>query len=149
MEKTLVLFKPDTISRAFIGKIIARFEEKGFQICGLKMMQLSDKIVEEHYAHIADKPFFPGIKKFMQSTPVIALCVQAEDIVDQMRKILGVTDCKKADTGTIRGDYGNSIAYNLVHASDSKETAEVELKRFFNEGEIFDYDMVLNKFIYE
>ena len=149
MQKTLVLLKPDTIQRGIIGRIISRFEDKGMTVSGVKMLYLSDEILKEHYAHIADKPFFPGVVKFMQATPVVALCLSAQDAVEQVRKILGATNCRIAENGTIRSDFGNSIACNLVHASDSLETAEVEVKRFFNEDEIFNYTKLLDQFVYE
>jgi len=149
MEKTLVLLKPDTIQRGLVGKLITRFEEKGLTVCGAKMMNLSDDILKEHYSHIADKPFFPSIMKFMQATPVIALCLSGRDVVSQMRKILGATDCCAAETGTIRSDFGNSIMCNLVHASDSLEASTVEIKRFFKDEEIFEYEKVLTSFVYE
>ena len=149
MEKTLILLKPDTIQRGLIGRIIARFEDKGMTICGIKMMNLSKKLLDEHYAHVSDKPFYPGVVKFMQSTPVIVLCVKAQDAIAQVRKILGATNCRQAENGTIRSDFGNSIACNLVHASDSAQTAKAEIKRFFKDGETFDYDLLLDQFVYE
>lgn len=149
MQKTLVLLKPDTIQRGLIGTIISRFESKGMTVSGIKMIQLSDDILKEHYAHIADKPFFPGVVKFMQSTPVIAVCLSAEASVDQIRKLLGATNCRVAENGTIRSDFGNSVACNLVHASDSPEAAEAEVKRFFQDEEIFDYKKLLDQFVYE
>jgi len=147
MEKTLILLKPDTVQRGYIGKIISRFEDKGLKIIGLKMMQLTEALLSEHYSHLKEKPFFPDIVSFMSSTPIVAMCVEGVDCVNQIRKMVGITDSNKAEIGTIRGDFGNSVSYNLIHASDSPETAEVEVKRFFKSEEIFDHNRLLDKYI--
>lgn len=139
MEKTLVLLKPCTVQRALIGEIISRFEKKGLRIAGLKFMQLDDQILAEHYAHLVDRPFFPGLKKSMMATPVVALALEGVDAISVVRQMAGATNGRKALPGTIRGDYSMSGQQNIVHASDAPETAEVELKRFFKEGEIFDW----------
>ncbi len=150
MQRTLVIFKPDTLQRSLVGKLIERFEDKGFIIQGCKMMSLSEEILKEHYAHIADKPFFPDVLRFMRSTPVVVLCLAADsDTAEQVRKILGATNCRKAENGTIRSDFGNSIGYNLVHASDSPETADVEIQRFFKADELFDWKPALYGYVYE
>lgn len=139
MEKTLVILKPCTIQRGLTGEIIHRFERKGLQICGMKMMQLTDEILIEHYAHLAQRPFFKRIKDSMMATPVIVCCLKGIDAVRIVRAMAGVTNGRDAQPGTIRGDYSVSVQENIVHASDSLETAETELKRFFKEDEIFDY----------
>lgn len=139
MEKTLVILKPCTIQRGLTGEIIHRFERKGLQICGMKMMQLTDDILIEHYAHLAQRPFFKRIKDSMMATPVIVCCLKGIDAVRIVRSMAGVTNGRDAQPGTIRGDYSVSVQENIVHASDSLETAETELKRFFKEDEIFDY----------
>jgi len=139
-EKTLVLIKPDAIQRGLIGEIITRFERKGLKVVGAKMMGLDEAILREHYAHLADKPFFPGLAKFMQSTPVIALCVEGLQVVDAVRKITGITKAREAEAGSIRGDYAMSVSCNVIHASDSVENAEKEVKRFFKTDEIHDYN---------
>lgn len=150
MQRTIVILKPDSLQRSLVGKIIERFENKGFIIQGCKMAQLNEKVLREHYAHIADKPFFPDTLRFMQSTPVVILCLAAEaDTTEQVRKVLGATNCRKAENGTIRSDFGNSIGYNLVHASDSPETAEIEIKRFFSPDELFEWKPTLYSYIYE
>jgi nucleoside-diphosphate kinase len=140
MQKTLVLIKPDAIQRGIIGEVIARFERKGLKIVAAKMMTLNEAILREHYAHIADKPFFPGVAKFMMSTPVMALAVEGLDVVDTVRRITGITKSREADAGTIRGDYAMSVACNVLHASDSVEAAQAELARFFRPDEIHTYD---------
>ena len=148
MERTLILIKPDAIQRGLIGRIITRFEEKGLKIAGIKFLKLTDAILSEHYSHLADKPFFGGIKRFMQSTPVIAICLEGLDCVDTVRSLCGITKSREAAPGTIRGDLAMSIQANLVHASDSRETAGKEVPRFFSDAELFDYDSTLTSTIY-
>mgnify|MGYP001290432128 FL=1 len=148
MEKTLILLKPCTVQRGLIGEVIHRFERKGLRIKGLKMMQLDENILNEHYAHLADRPFFQWVKDAMMATPVVAMCVEGTDAVEVVRNITGATNGRKAAPGTIRGDYAMSGQENIVHASDSKENAEIELRRFFKEDEIFDYPYPLRAFFY-
>lgn len=142
MERTLVLLKPCTIQRGLVGEVLKRFEQKGLRMVGIKMMQLSDEILAEHYAHLVDRPFFPGLKRSMQVTPVIALCYEGVDVVNVVRQMAGVTNGRKALPGTIRGDFSMSGQMNIVHASDSVENAAIEIKRFFKEEELFEYDSV-------
>lgn len=148
MEQTLLLIKPDAIQRGLIGEIITRVEKKGLKFSAIKMIQLDDKILSEHYSHINTKPFFGKIVEFMKSTPVIACCVEGLDAVETVRNITGVTKSREAQPGTIRGDLGMSIQTNLVHTSDSKEAAIEEVKRFFNESDIFNYSQILLPVIY-
>ena len=148
MERTLILIKPDAIQRGLIGRVITRFEEKGLKIAGIKFLNLTDELLNEHYSHLADKPFFGGTKRFMQQTPVVALCLEGLDAVETVRTLCGVTKARAAAPGTIRGDFGMSIQANLVHASDSPETAEKEVARFFNNSELFEYDSALTRSIY-
>ena len=138
MERTLVLLKPSTVQRALIGEIISRFEKKGLRIAGMKMMQLTDEILNEHYSHLVKKPFFPSLKASMMKTPVVAMCLEGVDAIAVVRYIIGYTNGRKADPGTIRGDYCMSNQQNIVHASDSPEAAVIELARFFRPGEIYD-----------
>ena len=138
MERTLVLLKPSTVQRALIGEIISRFEKKGLRIAGMKMMWLDEKILEEHYAHLVKKPFFPLLRDSMMKTPVVAMCLEGVDAIAVVRYITGYTNGRKADAGTIRGDYCMSNEQNIVHASDSPEAAAAELERFFRPGEIYD-----------
>ena len=140
MEKTLVLIKPDAIERELIGEIIKRFERKGLKIVGIKMLKMSPELAKEHYAHLTDKPFYPSLESFMTSKPIIAMAVEGVQAVSVVRKIVGATNARNADVGTIRGDYSMSTSKNLIHASDSLETAEKELKRFFKDEELFSYE---------
>ena len=137
METTLILFKPDAIKNRIVGQVLSRFESAGLRIRGIKKLKFDDSLLKEHYAHIADKPFFPEVQQFMQQTPVIALALAGDHAVARVRELLGPTDSKKAATGTIRGDYGVDVMVNVCHASDSPETAAAELKRFFKPGELF------------
>lgn len=148
MERTLILLKPCTVQRRLIGEVINRFERKGLRIVGLKMMQLDDAILDEHYAHLRERPFFPLVKGSMKAAPVIALCVEGVDAVETVRLITGATRGRKAAPGTIRGDYSMSGQENIVHASDSLETAQVEIRRFFRDEELFDYADPLAAFLY-
>lgn len=139
MEKTLVILKPCTIQRGLIGKIISRFERKGLQLAGMKMIWLTDNILSEHYAHLKEKPFFQRIKDAMSVCPVIVCCWEGVDAIQVVRQLTGATNGRNAQPGTIRGDFSMSVQENIVHASDSPETAAIELKRFFNDDELFDY----------
>ncbi|MCK5589213.1 MAG: nucleoside-diphosphate kinase, partial [Candidatus Pacebacteria bacterium] len=132
-EKVLIIIKPDALVRGFFGEIVTRFERKGLKITGTKMTRLEDILLEEHYSHIADKPFFSGIKDFMKSAPVILMVLVGVNAVEATRLIVGPTDGSKADAGTIRGDFSLSVQSNLVHASDSSENGEEEVKRFFTD----------------
>jgi nucleoside-diphosphate kinase len=139
LEKTLVLLKPCTLERALMGVIISRFEKKGLRIVGMKMMQLDDAILANHYSHLVDKPFFGILKASMMRTPVVAMCLEGVDAISVVRTITGSTNGRNADPGTIRGDYCMSNQQNIVHASDSPESAKAELNRFFCSEEIFDF----------
>lgn len=138
-ETTLILFKPDALSKAIVGQVLARFEAAGLKVRGLRMLNFNDALLVEHYAHIAAKPFFPEVRSFMQQTPVIALAAAGPDAVSRVRDLLGPTDSRKAAKGTIRGDLGVDVMVNVCHASDSPEAAAVELRRFFRDDELFDY----------
>lgn len=148
MEKTLVIIKPGTIQRGLIGEIIGRFEKKGLQLCGMKMTWLNDDILAEHYAHLAAKPFFKRIKDSMMITPVIVCCWKGIDAVRVVRAMTGSTNGRDALPGTIRGDYSVSVQENIVHTSDSPETAAIELKRFFREEELFEFNQYQINFLY-
>ncbi len=137
MQTTLILLKPDCIQSRHVGEVIRRFEAADFRIRGVKMFEITTALLEEHYSHLLDKPFFPEIAAFMQSSPVIALALEGDDAVARVRTLLGPTDSKKAEKGTIRGDFGVDVMVNVAHASDSVENAEIELKRFFAPGELF------------
>ena len=139
MERSLILLKPDALQKGICGKVISRFEDAGFRIRGCKMLRLHPELLKEHYAHIADKPFFPEVEKFMSSTPVIALVIEGDGVIDKVREMLGVTDSREAAPGTIRAEHGEDQMVNVAHASDSPETGEKEVKRFFKDEEIFKY----------
>lgn len=148
MEKTLVILKPCTLQRNLVGEILNRFERKGLRLAGIKMMQLTDEILSEHYAHLSEKPFFQRVKDSMMATPVIVCCYEGVDAIQTVRTLAGPTNGRKAAPGTIRGDYSMSFQENIVHASDSAEAAETELKRFFKPEEIFDYNQATFGFLY-
>lgn len=148
MEKTLVLLKPSAVERNLIGEIIARIEKRGLIICAMKMMQLDEAILREHYAHLVDKPFFPQIVQSMTACPVVALVLKGVDVVDVFRTMTGVTNGRKAAPGTLRGDFCMSGSANIVHASDSVENAEIEINRFFRPEEVFDYTPATLGFLY-
>lgn len=138
-QTTLILLKPDAVSKGLCGEVLKRFEAQSFRIRGLKMIQLDDAVLKEHYAHIVERPFFPEVVDFMKSFPVVALALSGDEVIQKVRDLLGPTDSRKADKGTIRGDFGVDTMVNVVHASDSPENAAAELKRFFKDGEIFSY----------
>ncbi len=132
MEKTLILLKPDCLQNRVAGQVISRFEEKGYAISATRMIQLDDALLREHYAHVADLPFFPEIAQFMSSRPVLAMILEGENVVQGVRDLLGPTDSTAAPKGTIRGDLGTDRMRNVVHASDSPENAQIEIERFFS-----------------
>ena len=148
METTLVLLKPSCVQRNLIGEIVSRFERRGLQIVGMKMMQLSDQILREHYAHLTSKPFFPALAGSMQTSPVVALALRGVDAVQVVRTMTGATNAREAAPGTIRGDYSMSNQQNIVHASDSIENATIELARFFRQEEVFDFTAAQRSFVY-
>ncbi|MDE2031235.1 MAG: nucleoside-diphosphate kinase [Patescibacteria group bacterium] len=147
-EKSLIIIKPDAVQRNLIGEIIKRIERKGLKIVGMKMMSIEDTTLEEHYAHIKDKPFFPGIRDFMKSSPVIVMAVDGINTISSLRLLVGPTKAWEANAGTIRGDFSLSTQSNIIHASDSVENGEIEVKRFFKDDEIFDYQKIDTDFIY-
>ena len=136
------------MQRDLVGELIQRFERKGLKLVGIKMMALSDDLLDEHYSHLVGRDFFAEIKTFMRSTPIIACCWEGVDCVNTVRALCGITKAREATPGTIRGDLAMSVQANLVHASDSLETAEVEVTRFFDADELFEYEDVLNPFVY-
>ncbi len=148
IERTLVLLKPCTLQRGLVGEIVSIFEKKGLQLCGMKMMQLTDELLSEHYAHLSAKPFFQRVKDSMMTAPVVALCLQGVDAIAAVRALAGPTNGRHAAPGTIRGSYCMSFQENIVHASDSPEAAEAELKRFFQEGEILEWNYAAFPYLY-
>ena len=148
MERTLVILKPSAIARELVGAVIERFQRRGLIIQGLKMIQLDDAILKEHYAHLVDKPFFPSLARSMKATPVIVMALAGLDAVNVVRAMTGATNGRNATPGTIRGDFCVSNQQNIVHASDSVENANIELKRFFSDNELFDYQTANFRNIY-
>ncbi len=139
METTLILFKPDAVQRALSGTILSRFEAKGLKIVGMKLMTITPELAAQHYADHKERPFYPGLVKFMTSSPVVALALQGVGAIAMCRKLMGATFGPEADAGTIRGDFGSSRSFNLVHGSDSPEAASREIGLFFPEG-VVDWD---------
>lgn len=139
IEKTFVMFKPDCMKKNVLGKVIQRLLDAGLKLKAAKMVWLDDAALDTHYAHHKDKPFFPAFKEFMKSAPVIMSIWEGENAVALVRELCGPTDSKKAPKGTIRGDFGLDIQENIIHASDSVETANIEIKRFFGAKEVYDW----------
>ncbi|MEK6941790.1 MAG: nucleoside-diphosphate kinase [archaeon] len=138
-EKTLVILKPDTVNRGLVGAIIGRFEKKGLKIVAIKMEQLREELLKEHYGHHEGRPFFAELIKFMSSIPSVLLVLEGHDAVAVVRKMCGATSGRSAEVGTIRGDYSMSIQVNTIHASENVDEAAKEIKRFFAESEILGY----------
>jgi len=149
MQRTLVILKPDAVTRWITGKIIDRLESKGLKLVACKMVKLNEEILREHYSHLVDKPFFPDIVRFMTSAPVILQVWEGVDAVDVVRLMTWVTNARQAQPWTIRWDFAMSVARNVIHASESPEIAEEEIKRFFSEDEIYSYKRVDEDTIYE
>ncbi|HBT85533.1 MAG: nucleoside-diphosphate kinase [Fermentimonas sp.] len=148
MQVTLVILKPSAIQRGILGEVVSRFEKKGLQIVGMKMTNLTDEQLQIHYSHLVHKPFYGRIKESMQASPVIVMALKGVDAVNVVRKITGVTNGREAEPGTIRGDFSVSVQENIVHASDTNETAQAELARFFTTDEIFNYTQLTIPCVY-
>lgn len=148
MQKTAVLIKPDALQRGLIGEIINRFERKGIKIIGIKMMVLTDEVLDEWYSHHKDKSFFGDLKSFMKWTPIIAIALEGQEAISAVRKIVGTTKGFDAEAGSIRGDFGMSGQQNLIHASDSAEAAEKEISLLFSDEELFKYESGMECLIY-
>jgi nucleoside-diphosphate kinase len=147
MQRTLVLCKPDAVQRGIVGRIIARFERKGLKIAGLKMVAVDEELASRHYAEHLKKAFYPELKAFITSCPVIAMAVEGENAVEVVRNLMGVTNPQNAASGTIRGDFGLDLTMNLVHGSDSLASAERELALFFEDDELFDYELTMREWM--
>lgn len=148
IEKSLIILKPDAIQRNLVGEIVSRFERKGLKIIGMKMMDIETATLDEHYAHIKDKPFYPGVRDFMKACPVVVMALAGINAVSAIRLIVGPTKAWEANAGTIRGDFSLSTQSNIVHASESLEAGEAEVKRFFKADEIFEYKKIDTDFVY-
>ena len=149
METTLLILKPDAVQRGLMGKIITRFEEKGLQIVGAKLMQISQDLAATHYKDHQGKPFYDGLVGFMTSSPVFVFAVKGNGAIAICRKMMGATFGSNAEPGTIRGDFGVSNSFNLIHGSDSPEAAERELGLFFNDGEVLNYERKIEGWVYD
>ncbi len=147
MERTLIIFKPDAIHRALVGRILARFEDKGLRIAGLKLQHSSRAQVEKHYEVHRQRPFYRSLVEFMSSGPVIVAVLEGPGAISVVRGLLGATDGRQAAPGTIRGDFGLDPQYNLVHASDSPETARFEIELFFRPEEIVSYERAADRWV--
>ncbi|MFN0018195.1 MAG: nucleoside-diphosphate kinase [Pirellulaceae bacterium] len=143
MERTLVLLKPDCVQRRLMGKVLSRFEEKGLNVIGLKMLKVTPQLAKTHYAEHVQKPFYPGLEAFITASPIVAMVVEGLEVVRVVRDMLGATSGLKAAAGTIRGDYSSSRQMNLVHASDGPEAAAKEIALYFNPEEILPYEPTL------
>src|SRR3954465_8163116 len=149
MERTLIIFKPDAVQRGLSGEILTRFEKKGLQIVGMKMMRIPQQLAETHYEPHKGKPFYPSLVKFMTSSPVIVLALAGKDAIAISRKMMGATFGSKAEPGTIRGDFGVSNSFNLIHGSDSAESATRELGLFFKPDELQEWTPASQAWVYD
>ena len=149
METTLIILKPDAVQRGLMGRIISRFEDKGLQVVGCKLMTISQDLASRHYESHQGKPFYDGLVRFMTSSPVLVLAIRGVGAIAISRSMMGATFGSKADAGTIRGDFGVSNSFNLIHGSDSPEAAERELSLFFAGGEVQAYDRAVNEWVYD
>ena len=149
MQTTFIFIKPDAVQRGLAGKILARFEDKGLSFVGIKLVQVSEDLAKQHYAEHAEKPFFPGLLKFITSSPVLACAIQGPNAIAVCRNLIGATNGQKADPGTIRGDFGMSGANNMIHGSDSPESAQRELALWFKPDELVTMDKTANQWIYD
>ena len=149
MERTLVLVKPDGVQRGLIGSIISRLEQRGLKLVGLKLMQVDDSLARKHYGEHVDRPFFDGLVDFITSAPVVAMVWESNDAVEAVRNTMGQTNPTTSPPGTIRGDLGLDIGRNLVHGSDSLESAQREVSLFFGDGELLDYERSNDRWIKE
>jgi len=148
MRQTLIIIKPDAVNRCLVGKVIQRFEEKGLQIKAMKMELLQPYALKEHYAHHKDKKFFEGLISYMASIPSVLMIVEGKDAIKVVRKMVGSTQGREAEPGTIRGDYSVSNQSNIVHASENEEAAKEEIERFFKKEEIYKYQKMNFDWIY-
>ncbi len=149
MERTLVIVKPDGVQRRLVGDILGRFEKKGFQILGLKMMRIDMALAEKHYEVHKARPFYASLVKFMTSAPVVVVALAGVEAVKVVRKMVGATFGPEAEPGTIRGDYGLSRSFNLIHASDSPETGEREVALFFKKDDLIESEVPGKRWVYD
>lgn len=143
MQRTLVLLKPDCVQRRLIGDVLSRFEAKGLHIVAMKLLQVTPELSKQHYAEHVEKPFYPSLESFITSSPVVAIALEGLEVIRVVRDMLGATNGLQAAPGTLRGDYSSSRQMNLVHASDSEDSAKRELDLYFNANEFCDYSLLL------
>ena len=149
IERTLIIVKPDGVHRRLVGRVIARFEAKGLKLVGLRMMSITPELADEHYAEHVQKPFYPGLRSFITSSPVVVFALEGKNAISVCRGIVGATDAGQATPGTIRGDFGMSKSHNLVHASDGVESADRELALYFSPEDLQSYDPADNEWVYD
>ncbi len=149
MERTLILAKPDAVQRGLVGQVLNRFEQKGLKLVGMKLMQMTEELAAKHYSAHTERPFYKGLVKFMTSRPIVAMAFEGIGAIEVSRKLMGATFGSKAEPGTIRGDFGISNAFNLIHGSDSPEAAEKELGLFFQPNELLEYEYDAFRWIYD
>src|SRR5438105_8870257 len=149
MERTLIILKPDAVQRGLVGEIVTRFEKKGIQIVGAKFTKIAQSLAEQHYAPHKGKPFYEGLVKFMTSSPVLVLALAGKDVINISRKMMGATFGSKAEPGTIRGDFGVSNSFNLIHGSDSVESATREIGLFFKADELQEWTPASQAWVYD
>lgn len=149
MERTYLMVKPDGVQRGLVGQIVSRFEQRGYKIVGLKMMQIPREVAEKHYGEHAGKPFFTGLVDFITSGPVVAMVVEGKEVVATAREMMGATNPLKAASGTIRATFGVDVGRNIIHGSDSLESANREIAIFFRPEELVDYGRAVDSWIYE
>ena len=147
-ERTLIIIKPDGVQRHLVGEIISRFEKKGFKLAAAKFMQISRDLAERHYAVHKGKPFFKSVVEYISLSPSLVMVWEADGVIDMARKMMGATFGYEAEAGTIRGDYSCSRGYNLIHGSDSSESAEYEIGLYFSDDEIVDYSLSDENWLY-
>ncbi|MCK4999444.1 MAG: nucleoside-diphosphate kinase [Anaerohalosphaera sp.] len=147
-DRTLIIVKPDGVQRKFVGEIMSRFEKKGFKLVGAKFMQVTEDLASKHYAVHKGKPFFDGVVKYLASSPVMVMVWEADGIIPMARKMMGATFGFNAEPGTIRGDFSCSKGYNLIHGSDSPESAEYEIGLYFSNNELVDYSFADEDWLY-
>lgn len=149
MERTLIIAKPDAVQRGLVGEIVKRLESKGLKLIGIKMLALSSELLQSHYSEHLEKPFYEGLEQFMKSSPVVLMAWEGYECVESVRILVGATNPRQADAGTIRGDFAIGTGRNLIHASDSKDSGQAEVDRFFTDAELFGYDKSEYSHIYE
>ena len=148
MERTFIMVKPDGVQRGYVGEVVQRFEQKGFVLAGAKLMQISEELAKEHYGEHKERPFFGELVDFITSGPVFAMVWEGEGVIATSRNMIGATNPAEANPGSIRGDYAVTVGKNMIHGSDSEESAAREINLFFNENELIDYTKATSNWIY-